>query len=35
MFYNYILSKIEHLDSQMEESAITLMDIIAKRKQNL
>lgn len=32
VFYNYILSKIEHITSQMEESAITLMDIIAKRK---
>ena len=33
VFYNYILSKIEHLTSQMEESAITLLDIIMKRKQ--
>ena len=32
VFYNYILSKIEHITSQMEESAITLMDIIAKYK---
>ena len=32
VFYNYILSKIEHLTSQMEESAITLMDIIMKHK---
>lgn len=32
VFYNYILSKIEHIVSQMEESAITLMDIIAKYK---
>lgn len=31
-FYNYILSKIEHLTAQMEESAITLMDSIAKAK---
>ena len=31
-FYNYILSKVEHLTSQMEESAVTLMDIIAKNK---
>lgn len=30
IFYNYIISKIEHLTSQMEESAITLMDAIAK-----
>ncbi len=29
-FYNYILSKIEHLTSQMEESAITLMDSVTK-----
>lgn len=32
VFYNYILSKIEHLTSQMEESAISLMDIIANYK---
>ena len=32
VFYNYILSKIEHLTSQMEESAISLLDIIMKRK---
>ncbi len=32
LFYNYILSKIEHLTSQMEESAITLMDAIARYK---
>lgn len=32
VFYNYILSKIEHITSQMEESAISLMDIIAKYK---
>jgi len=32
VFYNYILSKIEHLTSQMEESAITLLDIVMKRK---
>jgi biopolymer transport protein ExbB len=32
IFYNFILSKIEHLTSQMEESAITLLDIIMKRK---
>lgn len=32
VFYNYILSKVEHLTSQMEESAVTLMDIIAKNK---
>ena len=33
IFYNYILSKIEHLTSQMEESAITLLDTITKYKQ--
>ena len=32
VFYNYILSKIEHLTAQMEESAITLLDILMKRK---
>lgn len=32
LFYNFILSKIEHLTSQMEESAITLMDAITKYK---
>lgn len=32
IFYNYILSKIEHLTSQMEESAITLLDTIMKYK---
>ena len=32
LFYNYILSKIEHLTSQMEESAVTLMDILAREK---
>ena len=26
LFYNYIVSKIEHITSQMEESAITLLD---------
>ena len=34
VFYNYILSKIEHLTSQMEESAISLLDIISKHKQH-
>jgi biopolymer transport protein ExbB len=33
LFYNYILSKIDHLTAQMEESAITLMDIISETKQ--
>lgn len=33
IFYNYILSKIDHLTSQMEESAITLLDTIDKYKE--
>ena len=32
LFYNYIISKIEHLTSQMEESTVTLLDIIVKYK---
>lgn len=32
VFYNYILSKIEHITSQMEESAISLLDIAMKYK---
>ncbi len=32
VFYNFILSKIERLTSQMEESAITLLDMLMKRK---
>lgn len=32
LFYNYILSKIDHLTSQMEESSITLLDSICKLK---
>jgi biopolymer transport protein ExbB len=32
VFYSFILSKIEHLTSQMEESAISLLDIIMKHK---
>ena len=35
VFYNYILSKIERLTSQMEESAIDLLDIIMKHKRSL
>lgn len=31
-FYNYILSKIERLTTQMEESAITFMDSVTKMK---
>lgn len=32
VFYNYILSKIEHLTSQMEESTISLLDAVMKYK---
>ena len=32
VFYNFILSKIERLTTQMEESAITLLDMLMKRK---
>lgn len=32
VFYNYILSKIEQITCQMEESAISLLDIIMKHK---
>ncbi len=36
LFYSYILSKIERLTAQMEESAITLLDLITayKEKEN-
>ncbi len=35
LFYNYVLSKIDHLTQQMEESAITLMDTLKDiRKRN-
>ena len=34
LFYSYILSKIERLTSQMEESAIMLLDIITEYKLN-
>jgi biopolymer transport protein ExbB len=30
LFYNYILAKIEEITSQMEDSSITLLDIIMK-----
>ena len=30
VFYNYILSKIEAITSQMEDSSITLLDMIMK-----
>ena len=33
LFYNYIVSKIEHITSHMEESAITLLDCITKLKE--
>lgn len=33
LFYNYILSKIDHLTAQMEESAITLLDTVLKYKE--
>ena len=33
VFYNYILSKIEHLTAQMEESAIGLLDMIQLAKE--
>ena len=32
IFYNYILSKIDHITSQMEESAISLLDSVMKYK---
>jgi biopolymer transport protein ExbB len=32
LFYSYILSKIERLTAQMEESAITLLDLITAYK---
>lgn len=32
VFYNYILSKIDHLTAQMEESAISLLDAIQQKK---
>jgi biopolymer transport protein ExbB len=32
VFYNYILSKIEAITSQMEDASITLMDMIMKAK---
>lgn len=33
LFYNYMLSKVDHLTAQMEESAITLMDIVKDIKE--
>lgn len=33
LFYNYMLSKVDHLTAQMEESAITLMDIVKDVKE--
>ena len=32
LFYNYVLSKVDHLTAQMEESAITLLDTLLKYK---
>lgn len=32
LFYNYILSKIDHLVTEMEDSAITLLDILNSSK---
>ena len=32
LFYNFILSRIEHLTSQMEQASIDLMEIIRKAK---
>lgn len=34
VFYNYILSKIERITTQMEEAAITLLDIIMQKKKS-
>ena len=34
IFYNYILSKIDHLISQMEDSTICLVDILVKAHRN-
>jgi biopolymer transport protein ExbB len=31
-FYNYIISKIEHLTAQMEEGAIVLIDSVTEYK---
>lgn len=33
LFYNFILSKIDHLKAQMDESAITMLDAISRYKQ--
>lgn len=32
LFYNYVLSKVDHLTAQMEESAIMLLDALLKYK---
>ena len=32
LFYNYVLSKVDHLTARMEESAITLLDALLKYK---
>lgn len=31
VFYNFIIAKIDHLTEEMEEAAITLMDMLSKR----
>lgn len=35
VFYNYIISKIEHITSQMEESAISVLDSIVRYKMSV
>ena len=30
LFYNYILTKIESINSDMEDSSVTLLDLISK-----
>ena len=32
VFYNYIITKIERITTQMEEAAVTLLDILAEQK---
>lgn len=34
LFYNYILTKVERITMQMEESAISVLDLISKYKSN-
>ena len=33
VFYNYIITKIERITTQMEEAAVSLLDILAAHKQ--